>query len=310
LIAALVALPLSPVWGNVLQLPDGAVAVATQTQPVELYRLPLSGWKDGALETLSVEGNVTRQAWQIPTTFQTALEILSPLKKQLADAGYDVLFECETQACGGFDFRYSTDVLPEPDMHVNLGDFHFVATRLRTEVGEEYLSLLVSRTSTKGYAQIIQVSPPNSDTPKVASAAPQKPSTMPLSFQNEMSMDQQLLRVGRAVLDDLEFQVGSSNLTDGAYASLDDLAAFLREDPARRVVLVGHTDAEGSLENNLALSRKRAASVRARLVDELDVPAGQIDAQGVGYLAPLASNQTNEGRTKNRRVEVILTSTQ
>ncbi len=73
-------------------------------------------------------------------------------------------------------------------------------------------------------------------------------------------------------------------------------------------MLVGHTDAEGALEGNISLSKKRAAAVKARLIDVFGVPEAQIDAQGVGYLVPVASNLTDDGRMMNRRVEAILNS--
>ena len=76
------------------------------------------------------------------------------------------------------------------------------------------------------------------------------------------------------------------------------------------VLLVGHTDAAGGLEANIALSRRRAASVVAHLVGELGVSRAQVSAEGVGYLVPRASNLTDQGRAENRRVEVVLTSTQ
>ncbi|MFN3845176.1 MAG: OmpA family protein, partial [Paracoccaceae bacterium] len=67
--------------------------------------------------------------------------------------------------------------------------------------------------------------------------------------------------------------------------------------------------ASGGLEGNIALSRKRAEAVRQYLIKEHGIPAKQLEAQGVGYLAPRASNQTDDGREKNRRVEVMVTST-
>jgi outer membrane protein OmpA-like peptidoglycan-associated protein len=76
------------------------------------------------------------------------------------------------------------------------------------------------------------------------------------------------------------------------------------------VAIVGHTDASGGLEANIALSRKRAQAVRNVLIEAFGVPAAQIQAEGVGYLSPRASNLTEAGRTQNRRVEVMLTSTQ
>jgi outer membrane protein OmpA-like peptidoglycan-associated protein len=71
------------------------------------------------------------------------------------------------------------------------------------------------------------------------------------------------------------------------------------------VVLVGHTDASGGLAANVALGAKRADAIRARLVAS-GVPTAQVSAEGAGYLAPRASNLTDEGRRLNRRVEVVL----
>jgi len=93
------------------------------------------------------------------------------------------------------------------------------------------------------------------------------------------------------------------------YETLTTLANYLKAQPNRKIALVGHTDAEGSLQGNIALSRQRARAAMQRLI-ELGVPRAQLEAEGVGYLAPMANNLTEEGRTQNRRVEAILTSTQ
>src|SRR5690606_60465 len=113
-----------------------------------------------------------------------------------------------------------------------------------------------------------------------------------------------LTETGRAPLDDLLFQTGSSALEDGDFPSLAALAAFLAENPAQAVTLVGHTDAAGGLAGNIALSRRRAEAVRTTLVRDHGVKAAQLMAEGVGYLAPRASNTTDDGRRANRRVEV------
>jgi outer membrane protein OmpA-like peptidoglycan-associated protein len=111
---------------------------------------------------------------------------------------------------------------------------------------------------------------------------------------------------GAVPLDDLRFRTGASELSGTAYPSLVALAAFLAENPARRVVLVGHTDAEGGRDSNIALSEARAEAVRRHLIDVLGVNPAQLDAAGIGYLAPRATNETAGGREANRRVEVVL----
>ena len=123
------------------------------------------------------------------------------------------------------------------------------------------------------------------------------------------SLAQQLDVVGHAILHDLDFTIGSAELSDAAFASLAELAAYLAAYPDRSVALVGHTDSAGALDINIALSQRRARSVLDRLVTGHGVNRRQLAAEGMGYLAPIASNQTETGRDANRRVEVIVTST-
>ena len=110
-------------------------------------------------------------------------------------------------------------------------------------------------------------------------------------------------------MEDLAFASGAGALLPGDYPSLAALADWLAANPEARIVLVGHTDASGGLAGNVALSKQRAASVRAALLAVPGVQAAQVGAEGVGYLAPRAPNQTEEGRQKNRRVEAVLAST-
>ena len=84
----------------------------------------------------------------------------------------------------------------------------------------------------------------------------------------------------------------------------------MRDNPVARIALVGHTDAVGALDGNIALSKRRAASVLERMVSAHGVPRERMDAEGMGYLSPVAPNTTPEGREANRRVEVILLNTE
>jgi OOP family OmpA-OmpF porin len=137
-------------------------------------------------------------------------------------------------------------------------------------------------------------------------ASTKAPPTEPLP---EGSIGNRLETQGHATLQDLVFKTGSSELGDESFASLADLAAYLNDQPTRKVTLVGHTDAEGALDPNVALSKRRATAVMQRLLRTYGVSRAQVAADGVGYLSPVASNLTADGRAQNRRVEVILNST-
>lgn len=83
------------------------------------------------------------------------------------------------------------------------------------------------------------------------------------------------------------------------------MATLLNADKTLNVYIVGHTDNVGTLESNMKLSEDRANSVVSMLINTYKVSAKQVTAKGVGPLAPLAGNQTEEGRKLNRRVELV-----
>lgn len=296
----LAVLPL-PAAAFSLAFPSNSTEEAVEVSPMDSYALPLGRWTDGAVPTVTVEGEVNRSAWRIDAPGLTTLQILAPLREQLTGAGFTVAFECDTDECGGFDFRFGTEVLPPPAMEVDLGDYRFLSARK----GDEAVSLLVSRTAQAGFVQVIRVGPPSEAAPVAPQAAPvAAPSADPPE-----DLGAELEAAGHVVLSDLTFETGSAQLGAGPYASLAALAAYLTAHPGRKVALVGHTDASGPLDANIALSKRRAASVLERLVGSYGIPRSQLDAEGMGYLAPVASNLTDAGREENRRVEVILTST-
>jgi len=299
-----------PAAALTFDFPAPARIAASRSETLSSYQLPTGPWAAGQLPARRVEGALDQTAWTVDAPGLTTLELLAPLRAQLLAEGFTLLWECDTANCGGFDFRYATDVLPEPDMHVNLGDFRFLAAERAVSEGTETVTLLVSRSASQGYVQVLKVAPAGA--PEALAAAPpaaglgEGAPASPAGSLEAPDMASALEARGSVALDDLAFATGSAELADGRYASLAALADVLRGDPLAVVTLVGHTDASGDLAGNVALSKARAASVRDRLVAEYAAPAGRLRAEGVGYLAPRASNLTPEGRTLNRRVEAML----
>ncbi|WP_372837611.1 OmpA family protein [Phaeovulum sp.] len=300
-----------------LSLPLGAEQTASRNEALASYALPIAAWEPGKPHHSLLEGRLSQSAWRLRDTTASSLQILRELRAQLLAAGYEVIFECDTDVCGGFDFRFAMQILPEPEMHVDLGDFRYLAAVRGAGEDAEHLALVVSRSTGSGFVHVTQIGPSEAEplapviaAPELAPAAPtgnaQGSVAAPVSVAELAAL---LEQAGRATLDDLEFDTGASTLHPSSYASLRALAEYLAANPARRVVLVGHTDAVGDLAANIALSRKRAEAVRTRLIEVLSVNPAQLGAEGAGWLAPRDSNLTPEGRAKNRRVEVVLTST-
>ena len=87
--------------------------------------------------------------------------------------------------------------------------------------------------------------------------------------------------------------------------TLDEIAKLLANQPDLNVYIVGHTDNQGAYDYNLDLSRKRAASVAAALAKTYQIAPARMKTAGVGFLAPVGSNATEDGRALNRRLELV-----
>lgn len=110
---------------------------------------------------------------------------------------------------------------------------------------------------------------------------------------------------GKMALYGIYFDTGKATLKPESNAQLAEMLSVIKANPALKMFIVGHTDNQGSIATNLALSKARAEAVVASLVAS-GAKAGQLSAAGVANYAPVASNANDAGRAKNRRVEMVL----
>ena len=303
--------------GLTLDLPGNPRLLVEEITPRESIALPIGRFADDAVPLRIAEGEVTRQVWRVTGEGLSSLAITAALRSQLQAQGFAILLDCAASICGGFDFRRAVEVMPPPAMHVNLADFRYLSAETIPRGGvPERVGVLVSTTGQAANVQIIRVGE-SRDTPiaepsplPLGGAAPLRDEGPPVPDISAESFALILERDGRVPLTDLAFETGAAQLASGSFASLQWVADYLAAHPTRRIALVGHTDTEGSLEVNIALSKRRAASVVERLSREYGVLRQQITAEGMGYLSPLAANLTPEGRSANRRVEAVLLSTE
>jgi len=103
----------------------------------------------------------------------------------------------------------------------------------------------------------------------------------------------------------VEFESGKATLTPAGRAILDEMVAAMQKLKGRRIEIIGHTDSAGLRASNVSLSQARAATVKTYLADH-GIPEENLTASGQGPDRPLASNDTAEGRARNRRIEFRL----
>src|SRR6185369_5082111 len=109
------------------------------------------------------------------------------------------------------------------------------------------------------------------------------------------------------VFDNLNFDAATTQLTPDSQPTVNDLASILKAYPNAQVQLVGYTDNTGPADANQTLSQNRADAVKRLLVNQ-GVSAKRISTQGLGQNKPVASNDTEEGRLKNRRTELVVSN--
>lgn len=111
---------------------------------------------------------------------------------------------------------------------------------------------------------------------------------------------------GRMALYGIYFDTGKSELRSESKSQMDEIARMLQANAAMKVFIVGHTDNQGVLEANVALSRARAQAVVDALVKNYRIDGKRLAAAGIANYAPVANNTTDTGRARNRRVEIVV----
>lgn len=130
------------------------------------------------------------------------------------------------------------------------------------------------------------------------------------AMQQDVTMDANAMAsdigtTGRVAVYGIHFDTGKSELKPDSAPALDEIAKLLKAKPELRLYVVGHTDMVADLATNVALSQARAQAVVKALVGQQGIAATRLIAYGDGPYAPVASNKTEDGRARNRRVELV-----
>ena len=110
---------------------------------------------------------------------------------------------------------------------------------------------------------------------------------------------------GKVAVYGIHFDTGKAVVKPDSRPALEEIATLLREDAGLKIYVVGHTDSVGTFDSNMSLSLARAEAVVGVLVKEYGIDSGRLKAHGVGPLVPASTNQSEEGRAMNRRVELV-----
>jgi outer membrane protein OmpA-like peptidoglycan-associated protein len=110
---------------------------------------------------------------------------------------------------------------------------------------------------------------------------------------------------GRVTIRDILFDTNSATIQSESAPILEQIGTMMQQHPELKLMVEGHTDDEGDFDWNMELSADRAASVKAYLVENFGIDTGRLRTMGLGPTQPVDSNETDAGRQKNRRVELV-----
>ncbi len=249
----------------------------------------------GGPEWLKLQGRTTRIRYDGPAG-RSSLEIMANLHAGLAAKGLATLFDCADEACFTGNMQDSYLLGWQLDSAQENGRYaghvrYVLASRDRPE-GTIYVALLVgeSATGTTVFLRIVELKPMEAG--KVV-------------FVDADAMQKSITSSGRVALYGIFFDTNRDTLKPDSKPTLEQIARLLNSNPGLKLVVAGHTDNQGGFDYNVDLSRRRAAAVVAALVAGYGIAGDRLTPFGAGMAAPAAPNTTDEGRAKNRRVELV-----
>ncbi len=233
-----------------------------------------------------LEGRVTFIRYELPKG-RSSLEVFRNYQKALQKAGFQEIFTCVDLAeCGAEPSSAASR------MHY-FGSWknRYLAAKLSRPEGDVYVAANVVVDSNEGEARLVfvEVKPMESGMVKVNAAA----------------LGNDITQTGHTAVYGIYFDSGKADVKPDSEAALSEIARLLQQNSGLKLYVVGHTDNVGDLKSNLDLSRRRAEAVVQVLASKHGIAVSRLIGQGVGPLTPIASNESEAGRARNRRVELV-----
>lgn len=275
----------------------------------------------GAKQVVEAEGEYSRLVYVAPAD-RSPLEVMRNYLDLVADQGGTVRYQCEDKACGGDihgnDHGGGWQGLMEqiyPQNRFKDAPFSNGACTTGGTPGEQRYALATipdaggnNRTlgiytfeiQTDTYCKAL-----NGRTGILVVAVEPTVREKKMVTVTSDAMAKALAADGAISLYGIHFDTNKSTIKPESRATIDQIAKLLTAQPSLSLDVVGHTDNVGGADANLKLSQRRADAVVTALVEDHGVDEARLTAKGAGLSKPVADNGTEEGRGKNRRVELV-----
>jgi len=234
--------------------------------------------QNGTVKTEKIEGKVTRIDYRDPDN-RSSLERMRNYEQALKKGGFEIIYNCSKEECG-------------PEIQIETIGYYpperYLTAFLKRKEGNVWIGVFVAAGPwTK--IRIVEEKPMETGMVKVTADILKK----------------NILKDGHMAVYGIYFDTGKSDIKPESSEMIKEIATLLQKNPSLQIYIVGHTDNAGKLKDNIELSNKRAVAVVKELITRYKIDASRLEAGGVGPLAPVATNDTKEGKELNRRVEIV-----
>ncbi|MGL4729026.1 MAG: OmpA family protein [Bosea sp. (in: a-proteobacteria)] len=269
------------------------------------------------IETLT--GKITRSVYVAPPQ-RSSLEVFTNYREALAAKGFQPVFACSGDACG-VSFNNLKYNWARKETQVSSQGYDQIRSLLLEAVFDSVITpryVLMRKDGPEGATHVAVYAALNSggsmgtysdllnDRVSVLTEIVE-PRALERRMETVSSAEigNKLASEGKAVFYNILFDFDKADLKPDSRPQLAEMAVLLKANASLKVFIIGHTDNKGGLDYNVGLSGRRAAAVAGALTKDHGIAAARLSTRGLGPLAPVATNRTEDGREKNRRVEMV-----
>ncbi len=270
-------------------------------------------------QSKALEGKRTRLVYVLPDNV-APLQAVRNYQNDVAAKGGKTLFECKSPECGGDAGRSSEGGGGDQSLAMLLWSQDSIKDKaftngscaLTARTGEQrytalelpknnaFVSVLAYSLKDEQYCKAL-----NNRTIVVLDVMELKAMEQKMVTVKAEEMAQSITTAGHVALYGLFFDSGKADVKPESKDTLDQIAKLLTNTPALKLLVVGHTDNVGEFASNMDLSKRRADAVIALLASQYKVDRKRLTPVGVSFASPVAPNTSEDGKAKNRRVELV-----
>ena len=253
--------------------------------------------KDNKLDKYEIDGKITRIQYESQKE-HSVFEIYNSYENALKNAGFKILLTLDKTNCGvnlqeqlyNGEFNGLNALTDRESIKPSYrdGEFTYLSAKKKINGKDIYVVVFIS----------------NWDYPMITFDAIEVQS-MDKGLVSVKDLETDISQNGHIAIYDIHFDTGKSIIKAESSEALKNISEYLNAHKDEKFLIVGHTDNSGDFDANLKLSMERAQAVMNELVSKYSVNAEQLKAYGVGQASPIATNSTDEGKAKNRRVEIV-----